>query len=415
MKPTEYPPATELPNLADSLRTGWINRFCVHTLARWLRRMEYGHLELILPDGQHLQAGTAEPAEVRAQVKLHSLRPLRRLLRSGLMGWAEGYMAGEWDSPDINALVRWALGNEHAFGQPAQGSRLRTALHRLFHRSRRNSRRGSRRNIAFHYDLGNDFYRLWLDPSMTYSSALFEYPEQSLALAQQHKYRRICELLQLKADQQVLEIGCGWGGFAATAAQDYGAYVNGITLSREQLAWSRKQSAERGLDAQCSFSLTDYRDLDTPVDRIASIEMFEAVGEENWPLYFRQLRRCLKPGGIAVLQVISIDDDRFDEYRRSTDFIQRYIFPGGMLPSPGRLTAEIERAGLQLTHSETFGLDYARTLQHWRQAFLAQWPQIEAQGFDARFRRLWLYYLGYCEGGFRYGAIDVGLYVLRAP
>jgi cyclopropane-fatty-acyl-phospholipid synthase len=324
-------------------------------------------------------------------------------------------MANEWHSPDISALVRWALGNEPAFGRLAQGGRLSTTLHRLFHRSRRNSRRGSRRNIAFHYDMGNDFYRLWLDPSMTYSSALFEYPGQSLELAQQAKYHRICELLQLEAGQQVLEIGCGWGGFAETAAQTYGAQVNGITLSREQLAWSRARIAARGLQAQCSFSLTDYRDLDTPVDRIASIEMFEAVGEENWSLYFKQLRRCLKPGGIAVLQVISIADERFEEYRRSTDFIQRYIFPGGMLPSPGRLTAEIEQAGLQLSHSETFGTDYARTLQHWRQAFLEHWPQIEAQGFDDRFRRLWLYYLGYCEGGFRYGAINVGLYVVQAP
>jgi len=415
MKPTEYLPATELPDLADSLRRGWFNRFCVHALARWLKRMEYGHLELILPDGQRLQAGSAENTEVRAQVQLHSLRPFRRLLRSGLLGWAEGYMANEWHSPDISALVRWALGNEHAFGRLAQGGKLNTTLHRLFHRSRRNSRRGSRRNIAFHYDLGNDFYRHWLDPSMTYSSALFEHPGQSLELAQQAKYHRICELLQLKAGQQVLEIGCGWGGFAETAAQKYGAQVTGITLSREQLAWSRARAAARGLEAQCSFSLTDYRDLDTPVDRIASIEMFEAVGEENWPLYFKQLRRCLKPGGIAVLQVISIADERFEEYRRSTDFIQRYIFPGGMLPSPGRLTAEIEYAGLQLTHSETFGADYARTLQHWRQAFLEHWPQIEAQGFDARFRRLWLYYLGYCEGGFRYGAINVGLYVVQAP
>jgi cyclopropane-fatty-acyl-phospholipid synthase len=414
MKPTEFRLATELPHLADSVKTSWFNRLCVRILARWLARMEFGHLDLVLPDGQWIRVGNQDNPQVRAEVRLHSLRPLRRLLLGGQIGWAQGYMAGEWDSPDISALILWALGNEANFGRFDQGFALSAALNRLSHLARRNSRRGSRRNIAYHYDLGNDFYRLWLDPGMTYSSALFADPQQSLEQAQQNKYRRICDLLQLEPGQQVLEIGCGWGGFAETAATEYGSQVSGITLSREQLAWSRERIAKRGLESQCNFSLTDYRDLDTRVDRIASIEMFEAVGEENWPEYFARIKRCLKPGGLALLQIISIEDDRFDGYRRSADFIQRYIFPGGMLPSRARLQQEITHAGLELMHQEQFGADYALTLRLWRDAFLAQWPRIEAQGFDARFKRMWLYYLGYCDGGFRHGAVDVGFYLIRA-
>ncbi|NVK42314.1 MAG: class I SAM-dependent methyltransferase [Oceanospirillaceae bacterium] len=411
MKPTDL--ATDLPLQTDRSASGWLNRICLRSIAPWLARMQHGHFRLRLPDGQTVQTGNGEGPH--AEVRLHNWRPIRRMLVGGELGWAESYLDGDWETPNLEAFMNWALVNEDTLRQIGDGSIPSRLMHRLFHRSRRNSRRGSRRNIAFHYDLGNDFYRRWLDPTMTYSSAMFEHPEQSLEEAQRNKYRRICDLLELTPGQRVLEIGCGWGGFATTAAGEYGVTVDGITLSREQLAWARESVAETPLAARCRFSLTDYRDLEGQYDRIASIEMFEAVGEEHWPQYFDQLRRCLKPGGLAMLQVISIANERFDEYRRGTDFIQRYVFPGGMLPSPDRLAEEVTSAGLTLTHAEHFGADYARTLRHWRQAFLASWPEIEAQGFDERFRRLWRYYLAYCECGFNRGCIDVGLYLLRAP
>lgn len=410
MKPTDL--ATVLNPRPDRTVTGWLERLGLSCLSPWLSRPKQGRLDLVLPNGQSVRAGNG--ASPHATVKLHNLRPVRRLLYGGELGWAESYLDGDWDSPDLKALMEWALVNESAFGGINGGSAPSRMLHRLIHRSRRNSRRGSRRNIAFHYDLGNDFYRLWLDPTMTYSSALFASADQSLEAAQRNKYRRICDLLELVPGQQVLEIGCGWGGFAETAAAEYGVGVDGITLSREQLAWARERVSGTPLEPRCRFSLTDYRDLDGEYDRIASIEMFEAVGEEHWPRYFRQLKRCLRPGGRALLQVISIADERFEQYRHGTDFIQRYVFPGGMLPSRARLSEEISAAGLELAHAEHFGADYARTLQHWRQNFLARWPEIETQGFDQRFRRLWLYYLDYCQIGFSRGCIDVGLYLLRA-
>ncbi|GGO79746.1 cyclopropane-fatty-acyl-phospholipid synthase [Marinobacterium nitratireducens] len=411
MKTTDL--ATDLSIQTDRSASGWLNRLCLRSLDPLLREIRHGQLRLWLPSGQALQAGQGQGPH--AEVRLNNWRPIRRFLAGGELGWAESYLDGDWDTPDLLALMQWALANEDSLRPAAAGSVVSRMLHRLFHRSRRNSRRGSRRNIAFHYDLGNDFYRRWLDPTMTYSSALFAHPQQTLEAAQLNKYRRICELLELHPGQRVLEIGCGWGGFAETAAGEYGVTVDGITLSREQLAWARERVADSPLAARCRFSLTDYRDLDQRYDRIASIEMFEAVGEEHWPRYFDQLKRCLKPGGLAVLQVISIASDRFEDYRRGTDFIQRYVFPGGMLPSPDRLAAQIESAGLQLSHAEHFGADYARTLQHWRRAFDDSWPEIQPLGFDDRFRRLWHYYLAYCECGFNRGCIDVGLYLLRAP
>lgn len=325
------------------------------------------------------------------------------------MGWAEGYMEGEWDSPDIVALVRWAIGNEAAIENVFAGHPILQFFNRLIHLGRSNTRRGSRKNISYHYDLGNDFYKLWLDPSMTYSSALYK-GEESLESAQLNKYRRICELLELKAGQKILEVGCGWGGFAELAAREFGAQVEGITLSQEQLNFAQNRIANAELSEQVHFSLTDYRDLSGDFDHIVSIEMFEAVGEEHWQDYFSVLKERLKPGGSAVLQIITICEERFENYRKSADFIQRYIFPGGMLPSLTALTQEIDRASLKCSHTEFFGADYARTLAEWRHSFLAQWPRIQSQGFDERFRRMWLYYLAYCEGGFIENSIDVGLF-----
>jgi cyclopropane-fatty-acyl-phospholipid synthase len=285
-------------------------------------------------------------------------------------------------------------------------------LHRLRHLLKANSKSGSRRNIAFHYDLGNDFYRLWLDRSMTYSSAIYENPEQSLEDAQQAKQQRILELLTLNGGERVLEIGCGWGSLAAGLAR-HGARVTAVTLSAQQLAGAQAFIAAESSADRVELRLQDYREVEGSFDRIVSIEMLEAVGEEYWPAYFTTLRARLRAGGKAVLQVITIREDGFERYRKSTDFIQRYIFPGGLLPSKAVIAEQAVRAGFSLTSVASFGDSYAITLVEWRRRFLSAWPEIEQLGFGPSFRRLWEYYLSYCEAGFRIGAIDVGLYLMH--
>jgi cyclopropane-fatty-acyl-phospholipid synthase len=286
-------------------------------------------------------------------------------------------------------------------------------VNRLRHLMRGNTRRGSRRNIEAHYDLGNAFYRAWLDPGMQYSSALWDEATPDLEAAQARKLAHIGELLRLEGGESVLEIGCGWGGLAASLAANRGASVTAITLSPSQLAVSRERAAAQGLEAQLDFRLQDYRDVAGRFDRIVSIEMIEAVGEAWWPAYFGTLARCLKPGGRAVVQAITIADETFADYRRNPDFIQKHVFPGGFLPSKSALAAQVKAAGLRLTRSECFGLSYAKTLAEWRKRFDARWSEIAAQGFDERFRRLWDYYLSYCEAGFSEGIIDVGLYTIE--
>lgn len=412
MKPSEYSRAE--PLVANRTSESWLDRRAFNLVLKRLPKLDYGTLDLQLPSGKLLQFGKANPGEPRAEVRLKSLNAVRRLIRSGLIGWAEGYMEGEWDSPDIVSLVRWALGNEQSFAEVFKGHPILQFFNRLIHLGRSNTKRGSRKNIAYHYDLGNDFYKLWLDPSMTYSAALYR-DARDLETAQQNKYRRICQLIDLQPGQTVLEIGCGWGGFAELAAREFGAIIQGVTLSKEQLNYAQERIARAGLSEQASFSLTDYRDIEGQFDHIVSIEMFEAVGEEHWASYFEQVRCCLKPGGSALLQIITIANERFDSYRKSADFIQKYIFPGGMLPCPDALNQEIAQANLHCSHTEYFGEDYARTLAEWRHSFLAQWPRIQAMGFDERFRRMWLYYLTYCEGGFWEGSIDVGLFRIEHP
>lgn len=411
MKPSQYQTLTAQALLPEQ---GWFNRLCFNTVMKHLPHLDFGTLLLTLPSGQTLTFGHQHEGEPRAEIRLHSLKPLRRFLQGGQLGVAESYMAGEWDCPDLVALIQWALGNEAKMPELNNGKAWIRVLNRLIHLKRSNTKKGSRKNIAYHYDLGNDFYQLWLDESMTYSAALFAHENQSLHEAQLNKYRRIAEMLDLKPGQQLLEVGCGWGGFAEFAAHEFGVKVHGVTLSQEQLSFARARIESAKLDHLCSFSLTDYRDVAAQYDHIVSIEMFEAVGEEHWDTYFTQLKNCLRPGGKAILQIISIDEARFEEYRRNPDFIQRYIFPGGMLPSPERLTLAAAQQGFDITDEVLFGLDYATTLARWRHRFIEQWPRIQAQGFDDRFRRMWLYYLAYCEGGFRYKTIDVGLYQLEA-
>ncbi len=409
MKPSHYQTLSRSDLLADQ---SWFNRRLLNAVLSRLPELDYGTLDLELPNGQQIQFGKAREGQPRAEIRLNSFRPFKRMLTGGQIGMAESYMAGEWDSPDLVSLICWALGNEQRMPDLSDGKPWLRFLNRVLHWRRANTKRGSRKNIAYHYDLGNDFYELWLDPSMTYSSALFTEEQMDLQDAQLEKYRRIAQLLDLKPGQKVLEVGCGWGGFAELAAKEFGAHVEGITLSKEQLLFAQARIQKAGLDHLCQFSLTDYRDVKGTYDHIVSIEMFEAVGEEHWSTYFKTLKSLLKPEGKAVLQVISIDDNRFEGYRKNPDFIQKYIFPGGMLPSPERLQVAFEEQGLALQERQFFGLDYAQTLALWRHQFIEQWPRIQSQGFDERFRRMWLYYLAYCEGGFRYKAIDVGFYQL---
>ncbi len=375
-----------------------------------LAGLAHGRLRVILPSGASF-ARTGRAPGPDATIRLRNWRALGRILTRGDIGFAEGHIAGDWTSPDLVALIRLAALNTAELRRAVRGNPLFRGLERLRHLARGNTRRGSRRNIEAHYDLGNDFYRLWLDPSMLYSSAIFDATTPTLEAAQAKKLDRIVELLDLSGGDHVLEIGCGWGALAARLGEA-GASVTGITLSPSQLAWARDTIAERGLEGTVDLRLQDYRDVAERFDRVVSIEMFEAVGEAWWPTYFAGVARALKPGGRAVLQVISIAEDRFDDYRRDADFIQKHVFPGGFLPSQTAFAEAVAKAGLRIEAAEHFGLSYAETLAEWRRRFHDRWPEIAAGGFDDRFRRLWDYYLAYCEAGFREEAIDVGLYTL---
>jgi cyclopropane-fatty-acyl-phospholipid synthase len=358
-----------------------------------------------VPDGRRFLFVGPE-AGVDAVLAVHRPRFVRRSILGGTVGFAEAYIDGDWSTPNLPDFLELMCGNE-AVEAHHKGRRVAMLLHRVLHLLRRNSKLGSKRNIAAHYDLGNSFYERWLDSSMTYSSAVFPAPSADLTAAQLHKYRLICEKLSLSRDQRVLEIGCGWGGFASFAAREYGAKVTAITVSREQLEYARARIQREGLGERVEARFIDYRDLDGRFDRVASIEMLEAVGEKYWPQFFSKLRDSLLPGGRAAIQVITIADKLFEPYRRGVDFIQRYIFPGGMLPSPGVLAREIAKAGLALERQDFFGPHYARTLSLWQQRFQAAWSEIVPLGFDPRFKRMWEFYLAYCEAGFRTQSIDV--------
>ena len=382
---------------------------------RLARQLAYGTLTLVLPDGSaHRFSATPQP---EATIVIRSSEAVTRLAMRGRLGFAEAYLDGLWDTPDLRALMAVAAGNEDVWLSTMQGSRWARAVAWLLHRLRANTRAGAKRNIVEHYDLGNDFFAAWLDGGMNYSSALFEHTAQSLEDAQLRKLHRLCRELDLRPGMSVLEIGCGWGGFAEVAARDYGAKVVGITLSPSQLEYARDRIARAGLQGQVDLRLQDYRDVTGTFDRIASIEMFEAVGERFWPTYFRVLRDRLVPGGLAGVQTITIADSLFEDYRRTADFIQRHVFPGGMLPSPSRLTGEILRAGLAEIDTHWFGADYAETLARWYAAFQRAWPDIarRSRHTDARFKRLWEFYLSYCETGFRAGWTDVGQVLMRRP
>jgi cyclopropane-fatty-acyl-phospholipid synthase len=377
-------------------------------------KLRRGTLDITLLDGRVVRMGGVEPGPAAAMT-LHSYSFAARLINGGDIGIAEAYLNGEWDTPDLTQFL-YVFCVNHELIRTMLGDKPMVRFVQLVrHWFNRNTRRQARHNIHAHYDIGNAFYSAWLDPSMTYSSALFEDGTADLTAAQHNKYRRLAEAIDLQPGQRLLEIGCGWGGFAEYAARTFGAKVVGLTISREQRDFAQRRIQDAGLDDKVEIRLQDYRDERERYDRIASIEMIEAVGEQFWPNYFSQLRDRLLPGGLAGIQAITIQDSSFPYYRREIDFIRRYVFPGGMLPTPQILKSLGERFGVPVIRERIFGQDYAKTLATWRNNFRNAWPNLTPLGFDERFRRLWEYYLAYCEAGFLSGNIDVRQVVFAKP
>jgi cyclopropane-fatty-acyl-phospholipid synthase len=390
---------SETLNARESL----IGQVIAATGRRLLPRDLAGGLTLTLPSGRQQRIGFQKPG-IHCDLTLRNYRPVFSAMRRGAVGFAESVMLGDVESTDFTALLRFYLHNRDALNSAGKSVFFKSLGDRLFHLLRQNTRAGARRNISAHYDLGNEFYAQWLDRTMSYSAAFFGGGAQTLEQAQVAKYDLVVDALGLEGSARILEIGCGWGGFAEVAA-DRGHQVTGLTISREQLDYARQR-----LGTRAEIRFQDYRDTTEQFDAIASIEMIEAVGETNWPTYFKVLHDRLKPGGRAAVQAITIDEGLFEGYRRKADFIQRYIFPGGMLPTKAVLAEQAQRAGLLFKAVELFGQDYARTLALWRERFESAWPAIAQLGFDEKFRRRWSYYLSYCEAGFREGSIDVGIY-----
>jgi cyclopropane-fatty-acyl-phospholipid synthase len=376
-----------------------------HFVLKALDRLTIGRLTLHLPDGTVRRFGNLSNSR-EAVLEVRDWRFFRRVLLDGDIGLAEAYMEGYCDSPDLPRLISLLAENQQALGTIANSNVVHNLALKLLHRRRQNTRAGSKRNIHAHYDLGNRFYGLWLDPTMSYSSALFDGESKSLEAAQAAKYERVLTQLGAKQGDTILEIGCGWGGFAEVAARR-GMRVTGITISREQLEYARARLERAGLTDRVDLQFRDYRDIEGKYDHIVSIEMIEAVGERYWPDYFAALKRHVAPGGSALVQAIVIADDFFEGYRSRPDFIQTYIFPGGMLLSPQRLGEQCRKAGLKIAELYSFGLDYAHTLETWLGRFDAVSDQVGRLGFDERFRRMWRYYLAYCAAGFSTRRTDV--------
>ncbi|NIY72800.1 class I SAM-dependent methyltransferase [Marivivens donghaensis] len=376
--------------------------------------MKRGRVDITLPDGRVFRAEGKEPGFV-AELNIHNKDLFSRLIREGDLGFCEAYMDGWWSTPDLMTFMDLIQdeADEIFDGFPGQ------ALVRMYERMRfwlqSNTKTQARKNISYHYDLGNDFYSIWLDDSMTYSSALYLTGQEDLEKAQEQKYASMIDQMGVKAGDHVLEIGCGWGGFAEYAAKERGLKVTGLTISQEQLKYAQERIEKAGLSDMVELRLQDYRDEKGKYDGIASIEMFEAVGEKYWPVYFGKIRECLRPGGKATLQIITVQDRRFEIYRKSVDFIQKYIFPGGMLPGPTVLRQEVEKSGLNVDKSIEFGESYSVTLRRWYDTFNAKWDDIAALGFDERFKRMWNLYLASCAGTFHGGNCDVTQITVSKP
>ncbi len=379
-----------------------------------MSKLPRGRLDVVLPDGRTFRSEGAEAGQV-VVIEVHNADLFARMVREGDLGFCEAYMDGWWSTPDLMAFMDMISTDAEDLydGFPGQG--FVRAYERLRFWLQSNSKRQARKNISYHYDLGNDFYRLWLDDSMTYSSAKFETGQESLEKAQEQKYASMVDQMGAKAGDHVLEIGCGWGGFAEYAARERGLRVTGLTISREQFNYATDRIEKAGLSDMVTFKMQDYRDEKGTYDGIASIEMFEAVGEKYWPTYFETVRDRLKPGARGTFQIILVKDSRWEAYKRGVDFIQKYIFPGGMLPAPKVLRDQIRAAGLEVTQSVEFGVSYSDTLRRWHETFNDKWDDVAALGFDDRFRRMWNFYLTSCAGAFRGGICDVTQITVTRP
>jgi len=396
------------PNTSENLEHLPVS---VRLVFAFLANLKHGNLEVLLPDGRSFQfAGKTDGPN--GKIQLHDYDVLRATMKRGVVGFCESYIEGHWNSPDVTSLLQLFVANTDMLRNRFLNNPVSRFAARIQHWMNRNSKSGSERNIQAHYDLGNAFYSQWLDETMTYSSALYEDKTMTLSAAQERKYQALCEAIGLEEGMSVLEIGCGWGGFAEYAARTYGCTVKCLTISNEQLAYARERMEKAQLKHLVDIVFQDYRDETGQYDRVVSIEMFEAVGEKYWPTFFNKVNSCLKPNGQAGLQIITIRDDDFVYYRKNPDFIQKYIFPGGMLPPPLKLGELFNTYGFNLAHELRFGGDYATTLKIWRERFWDTWHSIEELGFDERFKRTWELYLHYCEAGFKAGSIDVRQYAL---
>jgi cyclopropane-fatty-acyl-phospholipid synthase len=377
-------------------------------------KLNSGRVDFILPDGRRFRAEGLKPGPV-AEVTINNPDVFARLVREGDLGFCDAYLDGWWTTPDLQAFMDFIHADNDDMYDGFPGMALVRAWEKARFWFQSNTKRQALKNISYHYDLGNDFYSLWLDETMTYSSALFNTSQESLEKAQIAKYASMVDQMGVKPGDHVLEIGCGWGGFAEYAAKERGLKVTGLTISKEQLEYAQKRIKRKGLSDKVNLKLQDYRDETGVYDGVASIEMFEAVGEKYWPVYFDKIKQCLKPGKQATLQIITIQDARWEVYRKSVDFIQKYIFPGGMLPSPSVLRKEVHRAGLSVQHSIEFGKSYSQTLRRWFEVFNNKWDNISAMGFDDRFRRMWNFYLTSCAATFESGNCDVTQITLQKP
>ena len=377
-------------------------------------KLNSGRVDFILPDGRRFRAEGSKPGPV-AEVTINNPDVFARLVREGDLGFCDAYLDGWWTTPDLQAFMDFIHADNDDMYDGFPGMALVRAWEKARFWFQSNTKRQALKNISYHYDLGNDFYSLWLDDTMTYSSALFNTSQESLEKAQIAKYASMVDQMGVKPGDHVLEIGCGWGGFAEYAAKERGLKVTGLTISKEQLEYAQKRIKSKGLSDKVNLKLQDYRDETGVYDGVASIEMFEAVGEKYWPAYFDKIKQCLKPGKQATLQIITIQDARWEVYRKSVDFIQKYIFPGGMLPSPSVLRKEVHKAGLSVQHSIEFGKSYSQTLRRWFEVFNNKWDNISAMGFDDRFRRMWNFYLTSCAATFESGNCDVTQITLQKP
>lgn len=388
-------------------------RYFTHVFAT-AKTINTGRVDFVLPDGRTFRAEGPKPGPV-GMVQIHNDDCFARLVREGYLGFCDAYLEGWWSTPDLQALMDFVHADNDSLYDGFPGMGLVRLYEKMRHWLNGNSRRQAKKNISYHYDLGNDFYRLWLDDTMTYSSAIFETGQESTEKAQTAKYKSMVDQMGVNPGDHVLEIGCGWGGFAEYAAKERGLKVTGLTISKEQLKYARERIEKAGLSDLVELKLQDYRDERGQYDGVASIEMFEAVGEKYWPIYFDTVRERLHPGRHATLQIITVEDKRFESYRKDVDFIQKYIFPGGMLPSPRALREQVERAGMTVRDEIEFGESYSITLRRWFDTFNAKWSEVSALGFDDRFRRMWNFYLTSCASGFMVGNCNVVQITIAKP